>query len=58
MNLITLTKNRYNYFLQLGLIHKEREKGANQTQLTVRFETYNEICRYQNLSHSAPLFIP
>ena len=48
----------YNYFLQVGLIHEEREKGANHTQLTVRFETYNEICRYHKPSHSVPLFIP
>ena len=29
----------YNYFLQLGLILKECEEGANHTQLRVRFET-------------------
>ena len=38
-------------FLQLGLIHKERE------ELTVRFETYNEIWGYQKPSYSTPFYL-
>ena len=45
-------------FLTVGVDHKVREEGTYYTQLTVRFDTYNEICRYQKASHSAPLFIP